>query len=160
MIRPLTETDWPRIKEIFEEGMATGLATLETNAPSKEQWFASHLSSPMLGATDSKDILCGWAALSPVSSRCVYGGVAEVSVYIGAPYHGQGFGKALLCALVENSEAAGIWTLQSGILSENQASIRLHSSCGFRVVGVREKLGRQGDVWKDIVLMERRSSII
>ncbi len=150
---------WSEVKRIYEEGIATGNATLETAIPSWEKWDADHLSTCRWVAVDEGRI-AGWAALSPVSGRCVYGGVAEVSVYVGRSSRGRGAGRQLLHTLVTSSESNGLWTLQAGILAENEASIRLHLACGFRTVGVREKLGQLNGVWRDIVLMERRSPTV
>ena len=150
---------WPAVKAIYEAGLATGNASFQTSAPGWEEWDKAHLAHSRLVALDG-DTVTGWAALTPVSSRCVYAGVAEVSVYIDASHRGQGVGKALLEALVTASEANGIWTLQAGIFPENKASIRLHEGAGFRHVGVREKIGQMGDRWRDTVLLERRSEVI
>ena len=144
---------------VYAEGIATGDATFETDAPPFETWDAAHLRSCRLVARAGGEI-AGWAALSPVSSRCVYGGVAEVSVYVGGKFRGRGVGRALLSALVRESERNNLWTLQAGVLAENEASIRLHESCGFRVVGKRERLGRLKGLWRDVVLLERRSEIV
>lgn len=157
-ITPLTPADWPAVRAIYLEGIATGQATFETAAPEWSQWDASHRADCRLIAREGDQVL-GWAALSPVSGRCVYGGVAEVSVYVAAEARGRGVGTALLRALVEASEAAGIWTLQAGIFPENEASVALHQSRGFRVVGRRERLGQLHDVWRDVLLLERRSEV-
>ena len=159
MIRPLTEADWEAVAAIFEEGIATRLATFETAAPAWSDWDAGHLTEHRFVAEEGGEVL-GWAALSPVSSRCVYEGVAEVSVYVGEQARGQGVGRALLGALVEGSERAGIWTLQAGVFPENRASLALHRRCGFRTVGVRERLGRLDGAWRDVVLLERRSGVV
>jgi L-amino acid N-acyltransferase YncA len=158
LIGPMQARDWPAVRTIYEEGIATGNATFEADAPLWEAWNAAHLTTGRLVARDGERIV-GWAALSPVSSRCAYAGVAEVSVYVAADARGRGIGKALLCALIEASEHAGIWTLQAGIFPENTGSIALHKSCGFRVVGRRERLGRMDDVWRDVMLLERRSQV-
>jgi L-amino acid N-acyltransferase YncA len=155
----MQNADWDAVRLIYQEGIATGLATFETEVPEWEAWDQNHLAAPRLVAR-SGDPVMGWAALTPVSGRCVYAGVAEVSVYVAATARGQGVGKALLKALVEASERAGIWTLQAGIFSENSASIALHAACGFREVGYRERLGCLNGIWKDVVLMERRSQIV
>jgi L-amino acid N-acyltransferase YncA len=155
----MQNADWDTVRLIYQEGIATGLATFETEVPEWEVWDRNHLAAPRLVAR-SDDQVAGWAALTPVSGRCVYAGVAEVSVYVAAMARGQGIGKALLKALVESSERAGIWTLQAGIFSENSASIALHAACGFREVGYRERLGCLNGIWKDVVLMERRSQIV
>ena len=155
-IRPMESSDWPRVREIYEEGIATGHATFETAAPEWDDWDAKHIQSCRIVAEESGRVL-GWAALWPASDRCVYGGVAEVSVYVGAHAQGQGLGTVLLTELVGASEAEGYWTLQAGIFSENRSSVRIHEKCGFRVLGTRERLGRMGDRWRDVLLMERRS---
>jgi L-amino acid N-acyltransferase YncA len=158
-VRAMTAEDWPRVRAIYEAGIATGNATFETEAPAWEPWDGAHLEAPRLVASRGGDVL-GWAALSPVSDRCVYEGVAEVSVYVDPACAGQGVGTAVLAALVQASEAAGIWTLQTGIFPENEASLALHQRCGFRVVGRRERIGRMGDRWRDVMFMERRSASI
>ena len=158
MIEPMTARDWPVVREIYLEGIRTGNATFETSVPQWEKWDAGHLPSCRWVARTGDDLL-GWAALSPVSGRCVYAGVAEVSVYVAERARGQGIGMKLLTALVEASEQAGIWTLQAGIFPENIASIEVHKRCGFRIVGTREKIGCMDGRWRDVVLMERRSSI-
>ncbi len=157
LIEAMLPDDWEAVSQIYADGIATGNATFETNTPAWEGWNQSHLESCRLVAKHN-DKVVGWAALSPVSSRCVYGGVAEVSVYVSPQVWGQGIGKALLKALIHASEDADIWTLQAGILKENSASIRLHEACGFRQVGYRERLGQLDGIWRDVVLMERRSS--
>jgi L-amino acid N-acyltransferase YncA len=159
IIDKMSEQDWEQVRAIYLEGIETGHATFETQASGWEQWDAAHLPESRLVARAAKTV-AGWAALSPVSSRRVYKGVAEVSVYVGRNRRGEGIGKALLKALVESSERAGIWTLQAGVFPENRASIALHKSCGFRVVGVRERIGKMNGVWRDTVLLERRSSIV
>ncbi|MBX7151764.1 GNAT family N-acetyltransferase [bacterium] len=155
----MTENDWPFVQAIYEEGIATGHATLEVSVPDWPKWDAEHVEECRLVFRENGTVQ-GWAALTAVSGRCVYAGVAEVSVYIGNSFKGKGIGKKLLQSLVETSEANGIWTLQAGILKENTASIELHKSCGFREVGVREKLGQLKGVWRDVVLMERRSKVV
>jgi phosphinothricin acetyltransferase len=158
-IDPMAAVDWEAVRSIYREGIATGDATFETEAPSWERWDAGHLPEGRLVARDGEAV-AGWAALSPVSSRCVYAGVAEVSVYVAARWRGRGVGRALLEALIAASEAQGIWTLQAGIFPENQASVTLHRRCGFREVGRRERLGQMNGVWRDVVLLERRSGVI
>lgn len=148
--------DWGMVKAIYVEGIQSGNATFETSAGSREKWDADHLQEPRL-VCEKKGTVVGWAALSPVSDRCVYGGVAEVSVYVSAGARGHGIGSALLKRLVEETESQGIWTLQAGIFPENEASIHLHKKAGFRTVGTREKLGKMDGQWRDVVLMERRS---
>jgi L-amino acid N-acyltransferase YncA len=150
--------DWEQVRSIYLEGIATGNATFETNAPAWEGWDAGHFRACRLVAR-SEDRVVGWAALSPVSSRSVYAGVAEVSIYVESRMRGRGLGRALLAALVKASEQNDIWTLQAGILAENRASINLHLACGFRVVGTRERLGKLEGVWRDVVLLERRSEV-
>jgi L-amino acid N-acyltransferase YncA len=159
LIDTMKESDWEQVCSIYFEGIVTGDATFETEAPSWEKWNAAHLPSCRLVAR-SGDTVGGWAALSPVSSRCVYGGVAEVSIYIGQRYRGMGLGRALLMALITESEKNGLWTLQAGIFPENRASIDLHKRCGFREVGRRERIGKMDGRWRDTVLLERRSSIV
>jgi L-amino acid N-acyltransferase YncA len=156
--RPMQADDWPQVAEIYRQGIATRNATFETTVPDWQSWDASHLNQPRLVAKEGTAVL-GWAALSSVSSRCVYGGVAEVSVYVAEAARGQKVGLRLLELLVQDSESAGIWTLQAGIFPENTASIKLHERCGFRVVGTRERLGQLGGVWRDVVVLERRSAV-
>ena len=151
---------WPEVRAVYLEGVATGDATFETEAPDWERWDASHLRACRLVALAEDGRVAGWAALSPVSARKVYAGVAEVSVYVGAGFRGRGLGRALLEALVRESESEGIWTLQAGIFPENRASVALHESCGFREVGRRERVGRLGGRWRDTVLLERRSRTV
>ncbi|PZX60045.1 GNAT family N-acetyltransferase [Hydrotalea sandarakina] len=157
IIMPLLPSNWQQVKSIYESGIATGMATFETKAPEWEQWNNSHLPFARLVAVENNKVI-GWAALSPVSNRCVYGGVAEVSVYIAPEQRGKGVGKKLLQQLITESEANGIWTLQAGIFAENTASAKLHESVGFRLVGYREKIGQLGSEWKNTILMERRST--
>ena len=158
-IQPLDPADWPAVRAIYEAGIATGNATFETTAPTWEAWDAAHLPGHRLLATD-RDRVLAWAALAPVSDRCAYAGVAEDSIYVAPQAQGQGVGRALLAALIASAERAGIWTVQTGIFPENQASVRLHQACGFRVVGVRERLGRLHGRWRDVLLLERRSPLI
>ena len=159
VVEPMRGEDREAVQAIYREGIATGNATFETDVPEWETWDRNHLRESRLVAREGDQVV-GWAALSPVSSRCVYAGVAEVSVYVKASARGQGVGKALLRALVEASERAGIWTLQVGIFPENTASIALHIACGFREVGCRERLGQMHGVWRDVILMERRSQVV
>jgi phosphinothricin acetyltransferase len=156
----MRDDDWEQVRDIYLEGIATGHATFETEAPSWERWSANHLRECRLVARRQDGRVLGWAALSPVSSRCVYAGVAEVSVYVGAQGRGQGTGRALLEALVLASEKCGIWTLQAGVVPENTASIRLHLGCGFREIGRRQRLGRMNGAWRDVMLLERRSKTV
>lgn len=155
-IRPLLPEDWEAVKNIYESGIATGNATFETSAPSWQNWHGNHLAVGRLLA-DAEGEVAGWAALSSVSGRCVYGGVAEVSVYVSPNHKGKGVGSLLLESLIAESEEKGIWTLQAGIFSENEASVRLHEKAGFRIVGYRERIGQLHGVWKDTLLLERRS---
>ena len=151
---------WPGVRAVYLEGVASGDATFETEAPDWERWDASHLRACRLVALDGGGLVAGWAALSPVSAREVYAGVAEVSVYVGADFRGRGVGRALLSALVRESESEGIWTLQAGIFPENVASVALHKACGFREVGRRERVARLRGRWRDTILLERRSRTV
>jgi L-amino acid N-acyltransferase YncA len=153
-----TMHDWPAIRSIYLEGIATGNATFEQSAPSWEEWDAAHLHVCRLVARSGSGIL-GWAALSPVSRRRVYAGVAEVSVYVAERARNRRIGSTLLQGLVTASEREGIWTLQAGIFPENVASIELHRRCGFSVVGLRQRIGCMNGRWRDVMLMERRSQI-
>jgi len=155
-IAALTPEDWTDVRRIYAEGIATGNATFETDPPAWEAWDRSHRSDSRLVARTGGRIV-GWAALSTVSERCAYGGVAEVSVYVGADARGRGVGRRLLDELVKASEEAGVWTLQAGVFPENAASIALHERCGFRIVGTRERLGKLRGIWRDVALLERRS---
>lgn len=160
LLSPLTAAHWPEVQEIYKQGIATGNATFETQAPEWDAWHAGHLAHSRLVATNEAGAVWGWAALSPVSGRCVYGGVAEVSVYVADAARGKGVGRQLLAALVTESEKNGIWTLQAGIFPENVPSIRLHETQGFRVVGRRERIGQLAGAWRDTVLLERRSTVV
>jgi phosphinothricin acetyltransferase len=155
----MTADDWDAVRAIYVEGLATGNATFERSAPDWAKWDNGHLRSCRLVVRADGAVL-GWAALSPVSSRAVYAGVAEVSVYVGAEARGRGVGLTLLQALVAESEREGIWTLQAGIFPENEASLALHRKCGFREVGRREAIGCMDGRWRDTVLMERRSAVV
>jgi L-amino acid N-acyltransferase YncA len=158
---------WPEVRRIYGEGLATADATFETELPEWAKWDTSHRKDCRLIAvdpaagnerTDSPEVrVLGWAALSPVSARYVYRGVAEVSVYVTSNARARGVGTALLQALIRESEAAGIWTLQAGIFPENTGSIALHKACGFYEVGVRRRIGKLGETWRDVLLLERRS---
>jgi len=157
-IVPLLPSHWEDVRRIHLEGIATGEATFETeSAPDWETWSGEHLDFGRLAAL-SEDRLVAWAALTPVSDRCVYAGVAEVSVYVGEDARGQGVGSRLMAALIEASEENGIWTLQAGIFTHNEKSITLHEKFGFRVVGKRERLGKLKEQWQDVLLLERRSN--
>ncbi len=153
----MTPADWPEVARIYAEGIATGFATFEKEVPTYEVWDKAHIPSCRLIASAGESI-AGWAALSPVSGRCVYGGVAEVSVYVGKEHRGKGIGRMLLTSLVEHSEAEGFWTLQSGIFPENEGSVQIHMQCGFRKIGFRERIGKLDGIWKDNLIFERRSS--
>ena len=151
--------DWEAVRQIYAEGIATGQATFEQQPPDWPQWDEGHLKVCRLVAR-LEDGVVGWAALSPVSRRPVYAGVAEVSIYVAAGQRGKGVGKELLQAVIEASERAGIWTLQSSTFPENTASLRLQTSCGFRIVGRRERIGCLDGVWRDTILLERRSAVV
>jgi len=160
-IRPLTEADWPRVREIYQAGIDTGDATFEVEAPSWEAFDATRLPRPRLVAV-LDGVVAGWAAASPVSSRPVYRGVVEHSIYIDAAARGRGVGRALLRAFIDAAEEAGIWTIQASIFPENTASLRLHLAAGFREVGRRERIGRatagpHAGQWRDTILIEHRS---
>ena len=159
VIDKMQGTDWEQVRSIYLEGIAAGHATFETSAPAWEKWDADHLRGHRLVARQDGAVI-GWAALSPVSGRRAYAGVAEVSIYVAENGRGRGVGRALLTALVEGSEEGGIWTLQAGVFPENGASIKLHARCGFREVGRREKLGKMAGVWRDVLLLERRSKAV
>ena len=156
-IRDLRSLDWPEVAEIYEQGIATGVASFEHGAPSWEAWDAAHSDIRVVALVDGR--IAGWCALSPTSDRHCYRGVAEESVYVAASAQGRGVGRALLQRVIEAAEASGIWTLQAGIFPENKPSLRLHLGCGFRLVGVRERLGEAGGVWRDVLLLERRSEV-
>ena len=158
VIECMETQDWEAVREIYQEGIATGNATVDTHSPAWEHWNRVHRPDCRLVAKDGDNVV-GWAALSPVSDREAYGGVAEVSVYIAEHYRGNGVGKLLLNSLVSASEAAGVWTLQASIFVENEASINIHAACGFRTVGTRERIGCLNGRWRDTLLMERRSDV-
>jgi L-amino acid N-acyltransferase YncA len=158
-IDEMRKSDWNQVADIYREGIATGNATFQKDVPSWEEWDANHIEAGRI-VVRSEDSIVGWAAMSPVSSRCVYRGVAEVSVYVSTRHAGQGIGSQLLDALIEASEQEGYWTLQSGIFPENRASIKLHEKHGFRIVGHREKIGKMDGIWRNTVLLERRSKFI
>lgn len=150
---------WEAVKTIYEEGIATGNATFQTTVPTWQDWDAAHVSTCRFVAIENNEVL-GWAALTAVSSRCVYAGVAEVSVYVAANARGKKNGSSLLQALVIESERNGFWTLQAGIFPENKQSIVIHEKNGFRVVGYREKIGKMKNVWRDNLFLERRSLVV
>ena len=155
-IKNFTQTHFKEVCTIYQQGIDTGIATFQTDIPTWEEWHKSHLTFGRLGMFENNGLM-GWCSLSPVSSRCVYHGVAEVSIYIGLQYTNQGIATALLKELITESENNGIWTLQSSVFSENYPSIRVHLKCGFRVVGTREKIGMKNGIWKDNLLLEKRS---
>ncbi len=155
----MNPSDWYSVKEIYEEGIATSNATFEQQAPDWEEWNSGHLPHSRIIAKEDETIL-GWAALTLVSGRCVYAGVAEVSVYVCDMARGKGLGKQLLQKLIEESEANNIWTLQAGIFPENIPSIKIHETCGFHIIGTRERIGKMNGVWRNTILMERRSKKI
>lgn len=157
--RKMTPEDWPAVASIYAEGISTGNATFQADVPSWDDWDHTHVKSCRIVALVGDEV-AGWAALSPVSGRCVYGGVAEVSVYVGEAFRGQGIGLQLLRELVVESENNKFWTLQAGIFPENTGSVRIHEKAGFRIVGRREKIGRMHDVWRDTLLLERRSAVV
>jgi phosphinothricin acetyltransferase len=146
---------WPEVCSIYEEGIATGVGTFETKAPSWDEWNAARMPHSRFVARDERVV--GWAALSPVSRRACYAGVAEVGIYVTAVARGRGVGRALLDALIDSSEANGIWTLQGATIAENKASLALQERCGFRVIGRRERIGKLAGIWHDTILTERRS---
>jgi L-amino acid N-acyltransferase YncA len=158
-IKPITLENFSEVVEIYQQGIATNIATFQNDLPQWEEWNKGHLDFCRISIYEKSKML-GWTALTPVSSRCVYAGVAEVSVYVAQDQRGKGIGKTLLNELIKQSELNGIWTLQSSIFSENQNSIKLHEKCGFRMVGYREKIGKKNGIWKDNVLMEYRSKNI
>ncbi|PCJ98913.1 MAG: N-acetyltransferase [Flavobacteriaceae bacterium] len=156
MLQEMQPNDWPLVSKIYEDGIKTGFATFETKVPTYAHWDDMHLEECRFVAKKSGAIL-GWAALSPVSSRCVYGGVAEVSVYVSENSRGLGVGRFLMEELIKKSEDKGIWTLQSGIFPDNITSIKLHEKVGFRYIGKKERVGQLRGVWKDNLLFEKRS---
>ena len=158
-LRPLEPDDWPAAAEIYWDGMRDGLATFETEAPAWEAWDAAHLPNHRLVADLMGDVV-GWAALAPVSARPCYRGVAEDTVYVARQARALGIGRTLLAALVAGAERAGIWTIQTSVFPENRASLALHEKCGFRVVGVRDRIARRDGIWRDTVLLERRSRLV
>jgi L-amino acid N-acyltransferase YncA len=157
-LRELLPGDWPAAARIYWDGVRSGLATFETEVPDWDDWDADHLDEPRLAATVWDEVV-GWAALSPVSSRRCYRGVAENSVYVAGDQRGLGIGRLLLDTLVRRAEGAGIWTVQASIFPENRASVALHLRCGFRIVGVRERIAKRDGLWRDTLLLERRSDV-
>lgn len=163
-IVPLTDDDWPAVRDIYAAGIATGHATFETEPPTWERFDATRLPAHRFIARGVEGRLLGWACASAVSERCVYAGVAEVSVYVDPEAAGRGVGRQLLDALIRSTEEEGIWTLQAGVFPENEASLALHRAAGFREVGLRERLGRMAHGplkggWRDVLLLERRSTL-
>ena len=158
-LRDLRSEDWPEVARIFEEGIRTGNATFETEVPSWEDWDAAHLSEHRFVAERDGRVI-GWATLLSVSARACYAGVAEVSLYVAQDARSEGVGSALLAAAVESSERGGIWTLQTSVFPENEPSLRLLRRFGFREIGTRERIGRLHGIWRDVVLVERRSEVI
>ena len=159
-LKELTKDYWSAVRDIYEEGIATGNATFQSSAPTWDEWNTSHVEKARIIAVDDNDEILGWAALTPVSGRCVYAGVGEVSVYVSANARGKGVGKALLNELIRQSEENGFWTLTAGIFPENEASLKIHMNAGFKVLGIREKIGKMNGQWRDTVLLERRSAIV
>jgi phosphinothricin acetyltransferase len=163
-IRPMTPDDWPAVERIYAEGIATGNATFEAEPPSWNDFDREKVRNPRLVAADEGEVV-GWAAAGRTSSRCVYEGVLEHSVYVSETARGRGIGKHLLAAFLDESEAAGIWTVQSGVFPENQSSLALHHQFGFRDVGTRQRVGKMtygpyAGQWRDVILIERRSESI
>ncbi|MDX6310481.1 MAG: hypothetical protein QOI06_3527 [Nocardioidaceae bacterium] len=164
-VTALTESHWPQVRAIYAAGIATGHATFEAEPPDWERFDEGHLSAHRYVAVDAASRVLGWTAASAVSERCVYAGVVEDSVYVDGRAHGIGIGRLLLAALTASTDRSGIWTVQSGIFTENLASLALHAAAGFRVVGVRERLGQMtygpcAGQWRDVVAVERRSPLI
>lgn len=158
--KELTKEYWSAVKDIYEEGIATGNATFQSSAPTWDEWNTSHVEKARIIAIDDNGEVLGWAALTPVSGRCVYAGVGEVSVYVSANARGKGVGRALLNELIRQSEENGFWTLTAGIFPENEASLKIHMNAGFKVLGIREKIGKMNGQWRDTVLLERRSAVV
>lgn len=157
-VRDLRPEDWLAVEAVYEDGIRSGDATFETQTPAWEEWDAAHPTLRLVAEREGEVV--GWAALSPVSARRCYRGVGEVSVYVAELARGAGVGRALLERLVSRSEDAGYWTLEAGIFPENEASLRLHRACGFRDVGVHERHGESRGVWRDVLLLERRSAVV
>jgi L-amino acid N-acyltransferase YncA len=158
-ISKLLKEHYPAVAGIYEQGIQSGHATFQSDVPSWEEWDQTHLVHSRMVAIENDNVV-GWAALTPVSGRCVYAGVAEVSVYVRDDHKGKGIGKLLLQGLIEDSEKNNIWTLQAGIFPENGSSISIHAALGFRKVGYRERIGQMNGKWRDTVLLERRSSVV
>lgn len=160
VVREMTASDWPAVRRIYASGISTGDATFETEPPNWDRFEAAYRPDLRLVAVDGEDTVIGWVAAGPVSDRHVYGGVVEHSVYVHPAWRGRGAGRLLLTALIELTERLGIWSIRSGIFPENEASRALHLACGFRVVGTLERVGEQGGRWRDVVLLERRSTVV
>jgi len=158
-IRDLRPGDWPEVARIYAEGIATRNATFETEVPGWEEWNGAHLGEHRFVAEEDGEVL-GWIALAPISTRCCYAGVAEISAYVRERARGRGVGATLLEAVVRSTERAGIWTLETGVFPENEPSLALLKRFGFREVGVRERIGQLDGVWRDVVFLERRSEVI
>jgi L-amino acid N-acyltransferase YncA len=158
-IRALERADWPDVERIYAEGIATGNATFETALPTWEEFNRDRLPGHRLVATENGEVV-GWAALMPTSSRACYSGVVEHSVYVAESARGRGIGKALMQALIASADAAGLWTIQTSVFPENEASVALHEAVGFRVVGRRERIARLDGAWRDTILLERRSPFV
>jgi L-amino acid N-acyltransferase YncA len=159
IIDKMLSEDWEQVRQIYLEGISTGNATFQKDAPSWEEWNNGHILECRMVARSGEKVL-GWAALSPTSSRCVYAGVAEVSIYVSLNNNGKGIGSKLLQSLIEASEQNGFWTLKSGIFPKNSGSIKLHKKLGFREVGRQERIGKMDGVWRDVILLERRSNVV
>ena len=158
-IRHFESQDYPAVQAIYQEGIASGHATFQTTVKSWEEFDQDMHSHSRLVAV-SQDVILGWAAISPISTRAVYSGIAEVSIYVAYQAHGKGIGKKLMAELIRESEKHNIWTLQSSIFPENIGSLKLHESSGFRIIGKREKIGQMNGLWRDTILMERRSQLV
>ena len=159
IIKNIEQQNFYLVADIYKQGIETGVATFQNDIPDWESWDKNHLPNCRIAAYAGNE-MGGWAALTAVSSRCVYAGVGEVSVYVATDFRGKGVGEFLLNQLIKESEEAGLWTLQSGIFQENIRSIKLHLKCGFRLIGFREKVGKKDGVWKDNIIMERRSKVV
>jgi L-amino acid N-acyltransferase YncA len=160
VVREMTASDWPAVRDIYASGISTGDATFETEPPNWDRFEAAHRPDLCLVAVGGGDVVIGWVAAGPVSDRHVYRGVVEHSVYVHPAWRGRGVGRLLLTALIELTERLGIWSIRSGMFPENEASRALHLACGFRVIGTLERVGEQGGRWRDVVLLERRSTVV
>ena len=159
LFQPLSGQHWSQVRKIYQEGIDTGQATFQQAAPDWSAWDQGHLPHSRIVAVKEEKVI-GWVALSPVLSRPIYRGVTEVSVYVAESHRGYGLGYQLLQELIQQSEQNGIWTLQASIFPENKASVRIHEKCGFRHMGLREKIGQQNGIWRDTVILERRSKTV